>query len=125
MMHLLKHTSLWFLFILYSGQGIAASQGAILPAPKKLTDHSYAWIGPLGGPSADNKGYRMNLGFIVGKKAVAVVDAGYTEAMATEMLEHIKKVTPLPVRYVINTNSQAHRFMGNGVFKKLGATPGI
>jgi hypothetical protein len=87
MMHLLKHTSLWFLFILYSGQGIAASQGAILLAPKKLTDHSYAWIGPLGGPSADNKGYRMNLGFIVGKKAVA--DAGYTEAMATEMLEHI------------------------------------
>lgn len=95
--------------------------GDILPAPKKLSNHSYAWIGPYDAPNKTNQGYRMNMGFVVGSKAVAVIDSGYTAAMATEMLAHIKKVTSLPVKFVINTNSQPHRFFGNTVFKKTGA----
>lgn len=99
----------------------SASAGEILPAPKKLSDHSYAWIGPYEGPSKANNGYRMNMGFVVGNKAVAVIDSGYTPMMAEAMLKHIKSVTKLPVKYVINTNSQPHRFFGNSVFKQAGA----
>ncbi|HEY5601619.1 MAG TPA: MBL fold metallo-hydrolase [Gammaproteobacteria bacterium] len=102
--------------------GAAKPSGAILPAPKQLTDHVYAWIGPVPGPSKENRGYRMNMLFIVGKEAVAVVDTGYTEAMAEEMLAHIKRITKVPVKYAINSNSQPHRFMGNPVFKRAGAT---
>lgn len=90
----------------------------ILPPPKKLTEHVYAWIGPLPGPSKENNGYRMNLVFVVGSKAVAVLDTGYTEAMAKEMLTHIKKITDKPVKYAVNTNSQPHRFMGNPAFRR-------
>ena len=98
----------------------APSQAAtkILPAPKKLSEHVYAWIGPLPGPSKENNGYRMNLVFVVGSKAVAVLDTGYTEAMAEEMLAHIGKITDKPVKYAINTNSQPHRFMGNPAFRR-------
>lgn len=98
--------------------GASAANKKILPAPKKISEHVYAWIGPLPGPSKENNGYRMNLVFVVGSKAVAVLDTGYTEAMAEEMLVHIKKITDKPVKYAINTNSQPHRFMGNPAFRR-------
>jgi len=101
---------------------IVTAATKILPAPKKLSEHVYAWIGPLDGPSKENNGYRMNLAFVVGTKSVAVIDTGYTEAMAKEMLIHIRAITDKPVKYAINTNSQPHRFMGNPVFRKAGAT---
>jgi len=93
----------------------------ILPAPEKVAAHSYAWIGPLPGPSFENQGYRMNLGFVVGSKGIVVIDTGYTEAMATEMLAHIRKISHAPIIAAINTNSQPHRFFGNNIFKKAGA----
>ncbi|HEY9097673.1 MAG TPA: MBL fold metallo-hydrolase [Thiobacillus sp.] len=99
-----------------------ASQAAgWLPPPEHISPHVWAWIGPLEGPSQANRGYRMNLGFIQGKTAVAVIDSGYSPDMAHEMLRRIRAITPLPVRYVINTNSQPHRFMGNDVFRAAGA----
>jgi len=99
----------------------ASHAGAILPAPEKIASHSYAWIGPLPGPSFENKGYRMNLGFVVGTNGIVVIDTGYTEAMATEMLAHIRKISKAPIVAAVNTNSQPHRFMGNRVFEKAGA----
>ncbi|MFV1992713.1 MAG: MBL fold metallo-hydrolase [Acidiferrobacterales bacterium] len=101
---------------------IEAQAGVILPAPEKLSSRVYAWIGPYGPPNKKNMGFRMNMGFVVGNKAVAVIDSGYTPAMAHEMLDYIKSVTTVPVRYVINTNSQPHRFFGNTVFRKAGAS---
>lgn len=102
----------------YASQNI---QTPIVPPPQQLSEHVYAWIGPLDGPSKKNQGYRMNMAFVVGKTAVAVIDTGYTEAIAAEMLQHIKRITKLPVKYAINTNSQPHRFMGNPVFRRAGA----
>lgn len=92
-----------------------------LPQPQQVSTHAWVWIGPYEGPSKENQGFRMNLGFVVGTNAIAVIDSGYTAAMAREMLEQIRAITPLPIRYVINTNSQPHRFMGNDVFRQAGA----
>lgn len=94
----------------------------ILPPPVQVSPHFYAWIGPHGAPDQKNQGYRMNMAFVVGKKSVAVLETGYTEAMAREMLKHIALVTPLPVKYAINSNSQPDRFFGNEVFRRQGAT---
>ena len=94
----------------------------ILPPPTQVTKHLYAWIGPHGGPNPQNKGFRMNMGFVVGKEAVAVIETGYHEPMAREMLAHIAKITKAPVKYVINTNSQGDRFLGNPHFRRQGAT---
>lgn len=93
----------------------------ILPPPQKVSSHVYAWIGPHGGPTQANSGYRMNMAFVVGERAVAVLETGYTEAMAKEMLQHIRRITPKPVKYAINSNSQPDRFMGNEVFRRAGA----
>lgn len=91
-----------------------------LPQPQQVSTHAWAWIGPYEGPSKENQGFRMNLGFVVGTDAVAVIDSGYSAAMARDMLKQIRVITPLPIQYVINTNSQPHRFMGNDVFRQEG-----
>lgn len=99
----------------------AAAHADILPAPRQVSPHAWAWIGPYDGPSRENRGFRMNLGFVVGTEAVAVIDSGYSPPMAAEMLRHIRAHTALPVRHVVNTNSQPHRFLGNEVFRQAGS----
>lgn len=98
-----------------------SSAADLLPAPRQVSDHAWAWIGPYGPPTRENGGFRMNLGFVVGDDAVAVVDSGYGGVMAKAMLARIRQLTDRPVRYVINTNSQPHRIMGNPVFRRSGA----
>ena len=119
MSHVLHRATWLFLTCLWLSP--ASAEDWILPAPQQLSAHVWAWIGPYGGPSKDNNGYRMNLAFVVGKDAVAVLDSGYGPAMAKDMLRHIRLITDRPVRYVINSNSQPHRFMGNGPFQAQGA----
>ena len=99
-----------------------ASFADILPAPRQIAPHSYVWIGPYGPPAEENRGFRMNLGFIVGNDSVAVIDSGYGDEMANVMLAQIRQITDRPVRYVINTNSQPHRILGNAAFRENGAT---
>lgn len=99
----------------------SADKPSVLPAPERISTHVWAWIGPYEAPNKANQGYRMNLAFVVGDKSVAVLDAGYSPQMAEAMLAHIKTVANKPVAYVINTNTQPHRVMGNTVFKAQGA----
>lgn len=99
----------------------AAAADGILPAPAQVSEHTWAWIGPYGPPTLENQGFRMNIGFVVGAEAVAVIDTGYGDPMAQAMLAHIAEVTGRPVRYAINTNSQPHRVLGNAVMKSAGA----
>jgi len=97
-------------------------ENKLLPPSQKMTEHVYAWIGPLDGPTKKNQGYRMNMAFVVGNDAVAVLETGYTEAMGEAMLAHIRAVTNKPVKFAINTNSQLDRFMGNPAFRRAGAS---
>lgn len=92
-----------------------------LPGPRQVSEHVWAWIGPYGPPTAENRGFRMNLGFVAGENAVAVIDSGYGDAMARTMIAQIESVTDAPIRHVVNTNSQPHRVMGNAVFREHGA----
>lgn len=101
--------------------GAAAGAPPILPAPTRVSPHVYAWLGPHGGPNPQNRGFRMNMAFVVGADAVAVIEPGYTEAMAEEMLQHVARVTAKPVKYAISTNSQPDRYFGVEVFRRRGA----
>ena len=100
---------------------LSAGAGTGLPAPEQIAPHTWAWIGPYGPPTKENSGFRMNLGFVVGKDTVAVIDSGFGSDMASAMLEQIARITDRPVAWVINTNSQPHRVLGNATFKREGA----
>lgn len=114
-------TALIALLLLAFAMGGTANADKILPAPEQVSERVFAWIGPLEGPNKQNQGYRMNLVFVVGGDGVAVLDTGYTTAMAEEMVAHIRKITDLPIRFAVSTNSQPHRHFGNDVFRAAGA----
>jgi len=62
-----------------------------------------------------------NIGVDIGSDGIVLVNAG-TEAASEQVLEELKKLTPLPIRYVIDTNADADFVGGNAKLAKAGKT---
>ncbi|MEF8794775.1 MBL fold metallo-hydrolase [Thiohalorhabdus sp.] len=89
---------------------------------EEVADGVYALIGPTGPRRADNHALNANFGFVVSGDGVAVIDSGASPAGADLIHEAVRRVTDQPVRWVLNTGSQDHRWLGNSYFKQRGAT---
>ena len=62
-----------------------------------------------------------NIVMQVGPDGVILVDSGSSD-MSEQVLATIRRVTPLPIRYIINTSMDADHLGGNGVLTKAGLT---
>lgn len=91
------------------------------PKAEKVVDNVYAIIGPLGQRNLDNDGLNANYGFIVTPEGVILIDSGASKLGAQKLEAAISKITDKPVRWVINTGSQDHRWLGNDHFAGRGA----
>jgi quinoprotein relay system zinc metallohydrolase 2 len=68
---------------------------------------------PLDAPGHDDI---ANIGFIVGKKCVAVIDTGGSVGIGRELRAAVASRTALPVCYVINTHVHVDHVLGNAAF---------
>ncbi len=94
---------------------------AVTLSAHPVAENVYAIVGDTGMRTYQNEGMNANSGFVVTREGVVVIDSGPTWLVAKEIHRVIKKVTKQPVKIVINTGGQDHRWLGNGYFKSIGA----
>jgi cyclase len=80
---------------------------------EKVGEGIYAFISPIGiTPLVSG-----NSLVVVGDESVLVVDTGQFPSLARAEIANIRRLTPLPVRYVVNTHWHPDHWTGNGEFK--------
>jgi cyclase len=62
-----------------------------------------------------------NAGFVIGDDGVLVVDTFENPEAAKLLLAEIRKLTPFPIKFVVNTHYHLDHVAGNSIFTKEGA----
>lgn len=65
-----------------------------------------------------NTPFTDNGGFVVGKNAVLVIDSQFNGDMARQIIAAVRKVTDLPIRYLVNTSALGDHVLGNYAFPR-------
>ena len=63
-----------------------------------------------------NKGDIANVGFIVGKKSILVVDTGGTLKIGEHLLKKIREISKLPISHIVITHAHPDHFFGTEAF---------
>lgn len=100
---------------------VATAAHAVEVRFERIADGVYAFIGETGARTATNEGLNANLGLVVTPTGALLIDSGATYERARQIHEAVRRVTTQPVRWVINTGGQDHRWLGNGYFQAQGA----
>lgn len=114
-----RRTLAKLLAALFAAQALWA--GAVEVRFERVAENVYAHVGDIGARSVANEGLNANLGLVVTPAGAVLIDSGATFRSAGYIHAAIRKVTGQPVRWVINTGGQDHRWLGNGYFEAQGA----
>jgi len=104
-----------------TGLSVLSAHADYQPVAEPVAGNVYAIVGPLGQRSAGNDGLNANFGFVVTPEGVILIDSGASLLGARKIEAAIDKGTKQPVRWVVNTGSQDHRWLGNDYFAGRGA----
>lgn len=118
----MQKTTPWLGACLMALMGLWASAASAVEVNfQPVADGVYAHIGDMGARTAANEGLNANLGLVVTPAGAVLIDSGATFESARQIHAAVRRVTAQPVRWVINTGGQDHRWLGNGYFKAQGA----
>lgn len=107
------HVLAGFTLLLSTGTGGAAMAEGTPLAVQQVADGDYVHFGQVALTTPDNAGDIANLGIIVGRDAVALVDTGGSVSVGQRLLLAVHGITDKPVRYVINTHEHPDHVFGN------------
>lgn len=85
---------------------------------EKVNDRVYVMHGPLEEPNVANQGFMNNPGLIVGEKGLIIIDPGGTYPVGKQVLQEIKKISPLPVVAVFDTHIHGDHWLANQAIKE-------
>jgi glyoxylase-like metal-dependent hydrolase (beta-lactamase superfamily II) len=89
--------------------------------PQKVNETTFALIGEIGGRTYENQGLNANYGVIITNDGVILIDSGASRKGAELINQQVQRLTGKKVKWVINTGSQDHRWLGNDYFLSKGA----
>jgi len=98
---------------------VAALAGGLEIQP--VTDGVWALVGEKQQRSADNLANNATFGVVATGDGVVLIDPGGSWRGAAEIDAAITTLTDQPVRVVINTGGQDHRWLGNSYWRAQGA----
>ncbi|WP_242402278.1 quinoprotein relay system zinc metallohydrolase 2 [Methylophilus sp. OH31] len=84
---------------------------------KQIADGIYVHHGKHLDIDDGYQGDICNLSVVVGRDAIAVIDSGGSKHTGEQLLQAIKTISPLPIRYVINTHVHPDHTYGNAAFQ--------
>lgn len=103
---------------------IAAAIGAQEPAadaPYTLTEVAPRVWAAIANPKVVKGPAGGNAGFIIGDEGIVIVDTFASGEAARTLQSDIRRRTPAPARFVVNTHYHLDHVAGNGVFADAGA----
>lgn len=102
---------------------LACANAALAAAPLPVAEVApgiYVHQGQQAFPDAHNRDEIANIGFIVGDRAVAVIDSGGHPGQGEALKAAVHQATDKPIRYVVNTHVHPDHILGNSAFKAPG-----
>lgn len=87
----------------------------------KVTTNAYALVGATTARTYENHALNTTLGFVITENGVVLIDSGASRQGAALIEQAINTVTEKPIRWVINTGVQDHKWLGNEYFVDKGA----
>lgn len=113
----------YIFILLFSMLNLVNAANAQVPfTVQKVNNSVYALVGETGQRSVDNLGNNSTHGVIITGDGVIVIDSGASFLGAQQIHQAIKKLTDKPIKLVINTGGQDHRWLGNDYFHNIGAS---
>jgi glyoxylase-like metal-dependent hydrolase (beta-lactamase superfamily II) len=88
---------------------------------QKVTETVYAIVGSLEQRSEENLANNATFGVVVTSEGVVLVDTGGSWLGAEKLHAAVREITDQPVKFVINSGGQDHRWIGNDYWQQQGA----
>src|SRR5438093_11900874 len=88
-----KLTGIFAVFVSFFALGLASAQD-LGPQIRKLEDGVYVYVG---------KNFNSNCGIVLTRDGVVLVDSGHNPTDSRAVLAAVRKLTPLPVLFHIDT----------------------
>src|SRR5258706_7883041 len=102
----LKSASVLAVFMPVFAAGFASAQD-LGPQIRKVEDGVYVYVG---------KNFNSNCGIVLAGDGVVLIDSGHNPTDSRAILAAVKKLTPLPVRFLIDTEPHPDHTTGHFVF---------
>ncbi len=90
------------------------------PVAQRVADGVYLLRGVPGEPDAETLGRVGNAGFIVGESGVIAIDMGVSYLHGVALLKAIRRVTDLPVRLALVTQTHQEFLFGGAAYREAG-----